>query len=267
VLYSKGTAESEQQPQPAAWLTHRFSLDISLRQYKLLWMCMVRLRKLGLKPDFRNPHLPLDIAEPIAKLGHPRNLIRRYSFQVQYGLECLLSTNTVSFDLGSLLDRLDATRDEDKRIRMLELIDLTRGRGIHEKLQGTVISFPFNLPFAYISLALDRLHLPRVRPVPSHCFYIRRCLVTPLRLVLLPPQLETSNSILRAFSVYRDRFMRVHFAAEEGSLDVNSVLLQVDDDVDGEVGLFARVRRALRYGLDVAGRHYQFLTFGESQIK
>jgi hypothetical protein len=61
--------------------------------------------------------------------------------------------------------------------------------------------------------------------------------------------------------------MRVHFAAEEGPLDVNSVFLQIDDNVDGEVGLFARVRQALRYGLDVAGRHYQFLTFGESQIK
>jgi RNA-dependent RNA polymerase len=123
--------------------------------------------------------------------------------------------------------------------------------------------------------AHDNIHLD-VRPasataahVPDHCVFIRRCLITPLRVILLPPQLETSNALIRAHTPEecRDRLLRVHFVGEDAHLDIAKEIIETDNALNEIRGELARIRRALRSGIKVAGRHYQFLMFGESQIK
>lgn len=96
---------------------------------------------------------------------------------------------------------------------------------------------------------------------------IRRCLVAPTRLLLMPPQMETSNDLLRTFKEHVDRFLRVQFIQEESDLTVTRETIAIDDALEGQQGLFARVRRALQYGIQIAGRKYVFLCFGESQLK
>ena len=56
------------------------------------------------------------------------------------------------------------------------------------------------------------------RQLPDYCMLVRRCLVTPTRIVRLPPETELSNRILRRYKQYADRFMRVSFAEENAGI-------------------------------------------------
>jgi hypothetical protein len=130
-------------PQPALWLTHRFSFDISIYQYKLLWMCMVRLRKLGLKPDFGRPSLALDNATPLESMDQPQSVIASSGlpFSVRYMLESLCSNNIVSYDIRNLVVRLKGLATEDEQIRLLQLIDVRRD--VHVTLEGESLQSTF----------------------------------------------------------------------------------------------------------------------------
>lgn len=87
---------------------------------------------------------------------------------------------------------------------------------------------------------------------------IRRVLVTPTRIVALPPEVDLLNRVLRHFSDFRDRFIRVVFCDEDGS-SIAHVGLNKD--------LLARVRDTVRNGLIVAGERFVFLAFSNSQLR
>lgn len=57
-----------------------------------------------------------------------------------------------------------------------------------------------------------------IRQLPDYCMMVRRCLVTPTRIVRLPPETELSNRILRRYKQYADRFLRVSFAEENAGI-------------------------------------------------
>lgn len=54
---------------------------------------------------------------------------------------------------------------------------------------------------------------------PAHTIRIRRVTVTPTRVLLFPPEQETSNSVLRQFKD-SDCFIRVCFADEDDRIKV-----------------------------------------------
>jgi RNA-dependent RNA polymerase len=83
----------------------------------------------------------------------------------------------------------------------------------------------------------------------------------------MPPAPETSNSLLRRFKDFQDRFLRVQFVDDDGDFPVKEETLIIDENLQGREGVFARVRRTLKYGIYVAGRQYMFLTFSESQVR
>ena len=83
----------------------------------------------------------------------------------------------------------------------------------------------------------------------------------------MPPVAETSNSMLRRFKEYEDRFLRVQFVDEDGDFPIKGETLVIDDILQGTEGVFARIRRALTFGVFIAGRHYVFATFSESQVR
>lgn len=78
---------------------------------------------------------------------------------------------------------------------------------------------------------------------------------------------ETSNALLRQFRLVIDRFLRVQFVDDDGDFPVTGETLTIDEKLHGNEGVFARVRRALEYGIWVANRHYVFLCFSESQAR
>lgn len=99
--------------------------------------------------------------------------------------------------------------------------------------------------------------------VDENSVVVHHCLVTPTRLVLLPPEVEVSTDAIRNHLVFSDRFLRVEFTDEEDVFQVNSTVLEADQAELAE-GTIARVRRAMKNGLNIAGRHYVFLAYGAS---
>lgn len=87
---------------------------------------------------------------------------------------------------------------------------------------------------------------------------IRRVLVTPTRVLPLPPELDLLNRVLRHFSDYRDRFIRVSFCDEDGDLVSHAGSNQ---------DLMARIRDIVQNGIEIAGERFVFLAFSGSQLR
>ena len=119
--------------------------------------------------------------------------------------------------------------------------------------------------FACLADIARRVNSPTTRA--THLVPVRRCLITPTRCFLYPSVLETSNSFLREYSGHQYRILRVQFVDEDGGFPVTGEPNVIDDTTDGKDGVFARIRRVLEYGLIVAGLHFVFLAFSESQSR
>ncbi|KAH8087827.1 RdRP-domain-containing protein [Cristinia sonorae] len=235
---------------PGLWLTHVFRFTVTVRQYKVLWMCMVRLRLKKMRPNFEHPENPPP-SRPLGQVVLPEVLLddRDSIFPTRYLFESLLSHGIVSIcEVGDLAAAIDAY-GQDTRAALLE--------GLFKKGRRGDIQRDIK--------AVARLLAPE--KIPSHCFKIRRCLVTATRCLLNPPVTETSNDLLRRYADRIDLFMRIQFVDDRGDFPVSGETLAIDDALLGNQGIFARMRRVLQYGIEVCGRHYVFLCFGESQGK
>ena len=116
-------------------------------------------------------------------------------------------------------------------------------------------------------------------PVLGHLVLIRSVLVTPTRVLVWPPQPEPSNSVTRRYSDRLDGIIRVQFTDEEDKLHVScphavdpSSWQMLDstraaDAESPEVGLLARVRRALQHGLQIGGQNFLPVASSSSQQK
>ena len=60
--------------------------------------------------------------------------------------------------------------------------------------------------------------------IPSYCAYVRSATVTPTTVYFQTPVAETSNRVIRQYSQYADRFLRVRFTEEK--TDVSLPTLQ-----------------------------------------
>ena len=96
---------------------------------------------------------------------------------------------------------------------------------------------------------------------PSTAVPIHRVFVTPLRTICWGPEVDSPNRVLRQFSEHLDRFLRVSFTDEDWS---RLQISKTDEPMDE---LYKRVRRILRDGLVVGGRHFEFLATSSSQLR
>lgn len=95
---------------------------------------------------------------------------------------------------------------------------------------------------------------------------IRTVTVTPTRVLVGPPQPETSNSVTRRYADKLDAIIRVHFTDEGEGLHIQKYT-KLGDVLCPEKGLMARVRRALQYGIEFAGCRYYPVASSSSQQK
>ncbi|KDO19525.1 hypothetical protein SPRG_15273 [Saprolegnia parasitica CBS 223.65] len=86
---------------------------------------------------------------------------------------------------------------------------------------------------------------------------VRRVLVTPLRIVAEPPQVDASNRVLRQYAQHVDRFLRVTFVDEEFGPLHGAKSPRILD----------RIAAILRHGLVVGGEKYVFLGYSSSQLR
>lgn len=96
--------------------------------------------------------------------------------------------------------------------------------------------------------------LPRRPTMVQSLVEVMHVVVTPLRLVVMAPELEVSNRMLR--SVGASRLLRVSFADENFN-----TLGQATEDV------YNRILSTLRGGIHVGGRFFELLAFSSSQLK
>jgi RNA-dependent RNA polymerase len=111
------------------------------------------------------------------------------------------------------------------------------------------------------------------RDLPAYCKRIQRCLITPTSLLLMSPSIDVTNRVIRHFIRYLDRFLRVTCI----SPFYNRVNILVTDEDQQKIQSSAdrkqldevctRVYRTLKNGITVGGRHFEFLAFGNSQLR
>ncbi|KAL0940271.1 RNA-dependent RNA polymerase [Colletotrichum truncatum] len=94
----------------------------------------------------------------------------------------------------------------------------------------------------------------------DHHVPIFKATVTPTRITLHGPELDSSNRVLRKFSKHTDYFMRVQFCDEDGTNLLFNPKISNDE-------IFQRFTAVLTKGIPVAGRVYKFLGFSHSSLR
>ena len=103
------------------------------------------------------------------------------------------------------------------------------------------------------------------RPIfqlPDYCQWGRKVVVTPTTMYVNSPTPETTNRVLRQYEKYADHFLRVQFTDEKIMGKIYG-----GDNERKKRAIFNRIFQALKNGIRLAGRHYEFLAFGNSQFR
>ncbi|KAF7559484.1 hypothetical protein G7046_g4667 [Stylonectria norvegica] len=118
---------------------------------------------------------------------------------------------------------------------------------------------PLLEPMQVFKDAQAEAYYPRLR-IPYYCALVRKAVVTPTSIRYSTPAVETSNRVMRKYSTYQDRFLRIQFVneTEQGRITINK-------DQNDEV--WKRVVRTLYKGIRIGDRLYEFLAFGSSQLR
>lgn len=106
------------------------------------------------------------------------------------------------------------------------------------------------------------LRHPRKRRVPKGCVLMRTAVITPTTFYVKTPTVEVSNRVVREHIHAVDNFLRVKFEDED---PVGRLMPVAKYENQHEV--WARIERCLRHGIDIAGRHYDWLACGNSQFR
>ncbi|UZP37681.1 hypothetical protein NXS19_005497 [Fusarium pseudograminearum] len=96
--------------------------------------------------------------------------------------------------------------------------------------------------------------------IPQYCGLVRRAVITPTTVRYSTPNIEVSNRVMRRFRHIQDRFLRIQFTEEmeKGKITVNK-------DQNDEI--YKRILRTMYEGIRIGDRLYEFLAFGNSQLR
>jgi RNA-dependent RNA polymerase len=182
-------------------------------------------------------------------LSHLQELtsgIQLLSFPIRYQLEVCLSRNYLNEHnlTQAFLEKLGNEHTEIARMRL-------------EQVAGDRVRV-YN-PMEIFNRHVDVSKV--MKSVPQHCISAYSCIVTPTTIHYSTPAIDTSNRVVRQYSEYKDRFLRVRFYDELplGRLSGRTSYPQEE--------VFKRVARALENGIKLGDRHYEFLAFGSSQFR
>eukprot|EP00953_Heterococcus_sp_UTEX-ZZ885_P034465 17845-Heterococcus_DN1.PRE.10 len=91
---------------------------------------------------------------------------------------------------------------------------------------------------------------------------IQRTFVTPLRVCVLPPEIETLNRVLRHFRPYAHRFIRVVFSDEDFT-----AVPGIERQAGVPKGVIERVRAVVHNGIRLGNRLFKYLDSSSSQLR
>lgn len=107
-----------------------------------------------------------------------------------------------------------------------------------------------------------QLRHPRKRRIPKGCVLMRTAIITPTTFYVKTPSVEVSNRVVRDHLYAVGNFLRVRFQDEESFGRLMPMPMY-----ENQHEVWARIERCLRHGIDIAGRHYDWLACGNSQFR
>ena len=200
------------------WITYRFVFDMSKNDRPQYALICKALRDYNVEvvpfPDFkvvtdREPAVWEYIDKPISKQKRTGNLLDELiidsvpllSFPIRYQLEvcisqgCLNEHNLTRDFVNSLMGM-----EETKAQEVLEYVANQKSR-IYD-------------PMEIFKIKVVKGTASRLK-IPHYCAYTRSATVTPSTVYYNTPTVETSNRVVRQYSEYADRFLRVRFTDEK----------------------------------------------------
>lgn len=184
-----------------------------------------------------------------ADLAQPTQEAVKLSFPLRYELEVCISNNWLcEYSLGRNFLRELGQLPESKAVQVLEHVAVL-GKRFHDPMEI------FRLP---------ALKIPKLKvKLPLHCNVIRNAVVTATTIIYNPPTVEMTNRVVRQFHSNADRFLRVRF--EDDKFRGNSKIYATE--FKDTVELFTRIKRVLTNGIMLGDHHYEFVAFGNSQLR
>jgi RNA-dependent RNA polymerase len=130
-----------------------------------------------------------------------------------------------------------------------------------------ILDMPQNKELADpMSIFNDRQFRPILRKqpkTPDNCALIYSATVTATTIIFHAPSVEITNRIIRQYKQHSDRFLRVRF--EDDKYRGNSkIYATTTNKMDA---IFRRVKRTLTNGIKIGDRKYEFLAWGNSQLR
>ncbi|WVW85521.1 hypothetical protein I302_107559 [Kwoniella bestiolae CBS 10118] len=246
---------------PTFWNTYRWTFQMDHRQYNTLLGCTQRIRALAESDPEMNLMSNMNASarwrvekldsEAVKRLYAPPNL-SKIRFSARTLIEGLIAHNILRpADIGSLLVAL-------QQVAIVSTFQ--------DKILESMYSRQERIRNVAVVVEKTATYLrKKERPNLSHLVLIRTVQVTPTRVLIGPPQQESSNSVTREYADRLDGIIRVQFTDEEDKLYVGDVKQM--DNIRPEVGIMARVRRALQHGLVVGGQRFYPVASSASQQK
>ncbi|KAI1212533.1 RNA dependent RNA polymerase-domain-containing protein [Annulohypoxylon truncatum] len=211
------------------------------------------------KPSISGPNSNLSLLADTEDIHLP--------YQVRYQLEVCISQGFLNeVDITTeFLQRLadlskDHTKRRDRANDLLMYISQPRtGSRLEDrdKLDEKRIYDPMKLFEDKRALS----HYPEIS-LPDNTQWMRKVVVTPTTMYLSTPAPESMNRVLRHFTKYQDRFIRVQFTDEISRGRIFPTPGTAQDNA-----LFNRIHRTLSNGIRIGGRHFQYLAAGNSQFR
>ncbi|KAI9885653.1 MAG: hypothetical protein M1823_002522 [Watsoniomyces obsoletus] len=247
------------------WTTYRFTLDNfegNLSKYQSICAALkdynVQIKKVkdfkvipAREPETWNlldraAHSPVgDSRSFLAYLQDA--VVAPLGFVVRYQLEVCLSQGQLNeHNLSrAFIERL-AEMEEQKASDLLRYVADRK-----ERIYDPMTIFNLKVPKSF------RAHTK----IPRYCAMGRKATVTPSKIYFSTPQVEATNRVIRQYIGHADRFLRVQFTDEKHEGRINSTDRNTNDEI------FSRIWRCLTHGIVIGDRRYEFLAFGNSQLR
>lgn len=98
------------------------------------------------------------------------------------------------------------------------------------------------------------------KEMPHYCALVYKVHITPTGLRPNPPNVELSNRVTRKYKHIADRLLRVQFLEE-------TEMRHMAKTKDNKDEIWKRIERTFNRGIQIGDRLYEFLGFGNSQLK
>jgi RNA-dependent RNA polymerase len=171
------------------------------------------------------------------------------TFPVRYQLDVCITNGCINEHniTREFLEELSKT-ENDRAVHILECVALNELR-------------IFN-PMEIFKLRVRRLP-SMASKIPENCFLIRSVIITPSTMILSTPYVEMTNRVVRRYKEHADRFLRVRFEDDEhrGYARINATSQKTMDEI------LTKIFRTLTCGIVICDRLYEFLAFGNSQLR